>query len=313
MNERQSVSGMPRFHAGLLHPRYWPTWLGLALFRLFSLLPIAIIDAVAGALGKGFYRINAKRVRFAHANLMQCFPELSAEERDEIVKQHFVHQMRSVMHYGLIWWSSRRRLESMIDLQGAELVAQARAAGKNVIALTSHSVGLEFSVTAMGLNWECSGPYKPMKNALIDWMVAGGRTRFAVKAFARSDGLRPIIKDTRAGRLMIYLADEDLGRDNSVFASFFAAQKATLPVLARLVKNCNAVVIPCSSCYDVRRHQYVVKLYDIIDGFEDHDELDSAEHMNRAIERTVNECIPQYFWTLRLFKTRPEGEPNIYA
>ena len=313
MNERQSVSSMPRFHAGLQHPRYWPTWLGLALFRLFSLLPIAIIDAVAGALGKGFYRINAKRVRFAHANLMQCFPELSAEERDEIVKQHFVHQMRSVMHYGLIWWSSRRRLESMIDLQGADLVAQARAAGKNVIALTSHSVGLEFSVTAMGLNWECSGPYKPMKNALIDWMVAGGRTRFAVKAFARSDGLRPIIKDTRAGRLMIYLADEDLGRDNSVFASFFAAQKATLPVLARLVKNCNAVVIPCSSCYDVRRHQYVVKLYDIIEGFEDHDELDSAEHMNRAIERTVNECIPQYFWTLRLFKTRPEGEPNIYA
>jgi len=313
MSADRTVSSMPRFGTALLHPRYWLQWLALALFYLFSMMPMAVIDSVAHRLGGLFYRINQKRVRFANINLKMCFPEMEQAERERLVREHFQHQMRSVMHYGLVWWASRRRLQSMVEIQGQEIIESCRQQGRNVIALTSHSVGLEFSVGALGLYHECSGPYKPMKNPLVDWLVARGRTRFGVRAYTRDEGLRPIIKDTKQGRVMIYLADEDLGADKSVFADFFAAKKATIPVLARLAKQCNASVVPCTSCYDTVRRKYIVHLYDALDDFESHDEQASAENMNRAVERTVKQCVAQYFWTLRLFKTRPEGEAPVYA
>ena len=43
------------------------------------------------------------------------------------------------------------------------------------------------------------------------------------------------------------------------------------------------------------------------------DELEDAGHMNRVIEQAVLECVPQYFWTMKWFRTRPEGGAEIYA
>ena len=291
------IKSLPVFGAYLLHPRHWLNWLLLLLFFLFSLLPIALIDRVAELVAKIAYRKNAKRVHYAKVNLALCFPHKSQQEITELVKQHFSFQMKSVLHYGLIWWAPKFRLRRLISLQGMEAIEQHHGAGKQVIALTSHSVGLEFAVTALSLKFDCSGPYNSMKNKLFDWLVAHGRTRFGVRAYTRDAGFRPLIRDTRGGRVLIYLGDEDLGAERSVFAPFFGVQKATVPVLGRLAKQCNAVVLPCVSCYDAKQHKYIVKvLPEIEDLNAESDELAAAQ-MNKAIEDTVHECVAQYFWT----------------
>lgn len=301
------------FGRHLLHPRYWHLWLFLAGFYVFSWLPLALIDVFAEALAALAYRKNKKRVHYASVNLSLCFPDKTPAQIAAMVRRHFSYQMKSVMHYGLVWWAPKWRLRKLVQLQGWEHIERARAQGQQVIALTSHSVGLEFAVSALSLQFDCSGMYKNMKNPLIDFMVARGRTRFGVRAYSRDQGLRPLIRDTRNGRVMIYLGDEDLGAQHSVFALFFGVQKATLPVLGRLAKQCRAVVLPCISCYDTQARRYVVRLLPPIDTPSADDEQLAALQMNRAIERTVRECVVQYFWTLRLFKTRPPGETPVYG
>lgn len=34
--------------------------------------------------------------------------------------------------------------------------------------------------------------------------------------------------------------------------------------------------------------------------------------MNQAIEKTIALCPAQYYWSFRLFKTRPPGEASYY-
>lgn len=309
----QHSPSLPVFGMHLLHPRYFITWLLLTIFFVFSLFPVVVIDRVAELLAAIAYRRNRKRVRYASVNIALCFPDKSQAEIDASVREHFSYHMKSVMHYGLIWWAPRFRLRRMVMLQGEDLIQACQQAGKQVIALTSHSVGLEFAVTALSLNYPCCGPYKSMKNEVIDWLVARGRTRFGVRAFTREDGFRPLIRNTRDGRVLIYLADEDLGEKNSVFAPFFGVQKATVPVLGRLARQCDAEVLPCISCYDPTCRQYIVKLLPAIEGLSAEDEQLSATLMNAAIESTVKECLAQYFWTLRLFKTRPAGKASVYG
>ncbi|MCP4489449.1 MAG: lipid A biosynthesis acyltransferase [Gammaproteobacteria bacterium] len=306
------MSSSPSFSAELLLPKYWLSWIFLSLFFLFSLLPLSVIDSLARVLAFLSYRNNRKRVFYATRNLALCFPDKSDAEVEQLAKDHIFYRTLSLLHYGLVWWAPTFRLRQIIELQGAELLEAYRAQGKQVIALTSHSVGLEFAVLALSMNYQCSGPYNSLKNKVVDWLVARGRTRFGVRAYTREQGLRPLIKDTKNNRILIYLADEDLGAARSVFAPFFNVQKATVPVLGRLASQCNAVVMPCVSCYDMNRKKYVVKLLPAIELLSKDDNVLAATQMNCAIEQTVRECIAQYLWTLALFRTRPEGEASLY-
>jgi lauroyl-KDO2-lipid IV(A) myristoyltransferase len=112
--------------------------------------------------------------------------------------------------------------------------------------------------------------------------------------------------------VLIYLADEDLGEKNSVFVPFFGVQKATIPVLGRLTKSCDAVVLPCVSCYEPENRRYSIRLLPEIKDFPSGDDVQDSASMNRAIEAAIMHCPIQYLWTLRYFKTRPPGEASVY-
>ena len=161
---------LPRFSLALLAPRYWMTWLLLLVFYMFSWLPLGVIDAVAARLGDYASGKNRKRGAIVRRNLQLCFPNSAENEIETILQAHFRAYVRSILHYGLIWWAPRWRLRRHLELRGYEQIAEYRAQGRNIIALTCHSVGLEFSVIALSMRELCGGPYKPMKNRLIDWM-----------------------------------------------------------------------------------------------------------------------------------------------
>ncbi len=303
---------LPRFSMALLAPRYWLLWLLLAVFYVFSWLPVAVIDRVANRLGDFAAKKNRKRALVARRNLELCFPDKHPDEIEILIRDHFRAYLRSLLHYPLIWWAPRWRLQRHIELQGEELIAQQRVQGKNIIILTCHSVGLEFSVAALTKYTACAGPYKAMAHPLLNWLVARGRQQNNARVFTRDEGLRPLVQMARKGRAIIYLADEDLGPEVSVFVPFFGVQKATISVLGRLAKTCNAAVLPCISCYDAASRKYRVRLLPALQDFPQGDDQINARVMNAAIEAAVRECLPQYFWTMKWFRTRPPGEADLY-
>ena len=314
--ERQAGKGklvyQAEFKWAFLKPIYWSTWLSVLLLFVFFLLPDKLTNGVACLLGDLARVINKKRHRIAEINIQLCFPELDENSKAALIKGHFRAQMRSVLHYGLIWWGSEKTLQNKIIIKGQQHIESSLQKGRSVIVMTSHSVGLEMAVTAVTMKYPVSGPFKVLKNPLTNWLVAKGRTRFGTIIYSREAGLRPIIKDVQAGQLMFYLPDEDLGKDRSIFAPMFNVQKATVPVLGRLAKTCNADVLPCISCYDEEINKYVVYVLPAITGFPQGNDEQDATRMNQAIEETIQICPQQYFWTLRLFRTRPEGEERFY-
>jgi len=300
------------FSRALLHPRYWLTWLGIGLFYLITLLPLPVIDKIGAILGRLLMRKNRKRYAIVKTNLSLCFSNKNESELEVMVARHFEFLMQSMMHYGLTWWASASKLQRLLQLEGFEKVNQLQQQGHNVIILLSHCTGLEFAVSAITRAFASSGPYKPFKNPVVDYLIARARQRFGCRTFTREEGLRPIISDARQGRVIIYLADEDLGPGVSVFAPFFGVQKATIPVLGRLAKSCKAKVLPAISCYDQAAHRYRISLLDGLADYPQGDELVDAAGMNQMIEKTIESCPLQYLWILKFFKTRPEGETPLY-
>jgi len=305
-----------RFHLALLYPRYWTTWLALMIFFCITLLPLSVIDWLSVHLGNFAAAKNKKRFNIAQTNLTLCFPDKSDVEINAMLEKHFQAQFRSLLHYFILWWRPEWVVRRYIQTSGFEQVANYQQQGKNVIILLTHNVGLDFATAAITMAFPANGPYKKMRNPVIDWLIANARLRFTTKhggkLFTREQGLRPLIKGTREGKVLIYLADEDLGKQHSIFVDFFGVKKATLPVLGRLAKSCNAVVLPCVCCYQAGSKTYSVTLQPKIENMPSgSDEADSL-NMNKAVEKAIAQCPAQYLWTLRYFQTRPDGEASVY-
>lgn len=271
-----------------------------------------IQDFLANRLGDFVRKTSKKRRIIARTNLDLCFPNMSDCEKQQILCANFRHMARSLLHYGLFWWAPNAWLNRRISIVGEENILDARIKGRSVIVMAAHSLGLESAAVATTLRYQATGIFNPMKNKLLDWLVARGRTRHGGLIHTRRSGLRPLIKDVRQGAILFYLPDEDLGKDRSLFSAFFGVQKATVPVLGRLSKSCNADVIPCIACYDEASRQYIIHYFPALTGFPTGDDAADTLLMNQALEKIIDLCPEQYFWTMKLFKTRPKGEAGYY-
>ena len=106
-----------------------------------------------------------------------------------------------------------------------------------------------------------------------------------------------------------FLPDEDFGEALSVYADFFATEKATLPGLNKMAKVAKAEVIPMFATYNAEKGKYVMEILPPIHF--DGTEQQSARAMNEVVEYFVEKDPKQYVWILRLLKTRRDGE-DIY-
>ncbi len=303
----------PPFPARFLAPRFWGTWVGIALLWLLTQLPRSLRTALGDRAGDLILRRNRKRRDIVFTNLEWCYPELSDTERLAIARRYFRNMARCLLDYGILWFGSRARLKRTVTLEGEEHLRPHLEANRPLILLTCHHVALDFAGIAYNLHHPVVSIFKQGRNPLIDWFIARGRARLGAVIYERDDNMRPIVKATRAGYALYYLPDEDLGPERSVFAPFFGVQTATIPALGRLAKLCRATVLPYMAYYDPASGAYTARLFPALEAYPTGDEVQDAARMNEALEAMIRLAPDQYMWSLRLFQTRPAGEPHPYG
>ncbi len=303
----------PPFSASFFAPRFWPTWWGLALLGWLALLPGSLRRALGRRIGDLIFARHHKRRAIIATNLAWCFPELDEAQREQMSRDYFQVMAQSFLDYGVLWWGSRRRLDQMLKLEGGELLQAQREAGRAVILLTSHNIGLDFGAAALTRHFPSVGLVKTARNPLFDWFMARGRTRFKGILFRREEGMRPVIKAIKKGHAFYYLPDEDLGPQNSAFVPFFGVQTATIDALPRLAKMSRAVVLPFTTIYRPEHGEYVARICPPLQDFPGDDSVADAARMNQELERLIRQAPAQYMWSMRIFQTRPDGSPAPYV
>lgn len=303
-----------QFLKSFLLPKYWGVWLGVLFLVLFAYVPFRVRDKLAAWLGKRVYHYlkkrNKKQYHRALVNLRYCFPNWSEAKREETIEAMFVTVAQTMLGIGEIALRSVKHLQQRSEFSGLEHLTQAKAEGKNIILLVPHT----WSIDASGIVLHTYGMpmvsmYNPHRNALVDWLWNVTRERFGGKMHTRQNGIKPFLNDVRQGNMGYFLPDEDFGEALSVYADFFATEKATLPGLNKMAKVAKAEVIPMFATYNAEKGKYVMEILPPIHF--DGTEQQSARAMNEVVEYFVEKDPKQYVWILRLLKTRRDGE-DIY-
>lgn len=66
-------------------PRYWPTWLALAVLRFFEPLPYGLQAWLGRNLGRLLFLLPTGFKRIARRNIELCYPQMDARERESLL------------------------------------------------------------------------------------------------------------------------------------------------------------------------------------------------------------------------------------
>ena len=283
----------------------------LGLVWLLRLLPLALLAPLGRGLGFLLYVLGRERRKVVLTNLMLCFPQRSEAQRRHIARLHFQAFGRSLLAHGILWWSSRERVQRLVHVEGIE--HWQAVAGRPVIFLAPHFIGLDMGGIRIGAEHRVVSVYSRQKDSAFDEVLYHGRTRFVMpELYSRQEGVRPVVKALRRGLPFYYLPDMDFGSRDSIFVPFFGVPAATITGLSRIARLAGATVVPAVARQLPGAAGYALTFYPAWRDFPSNDVERDTRRMNAFIEERVLEMPEQYYWLHKRFKTRPPGEPRYY-
>ena len=294
-----------------LGPRHWLAWLGIGLLAGLAWLPWGVQRVLGRGFG-GFLRLALPtRRRIAARNLALCFPELDADARDRLLREHFRALGIGVFEFARAWWGSIGPLRRTATIEGLEHLAAARADDRGVILVSGHFTTLEVCGRLLCDHVPLAGMYRPYGQPAMEWAVRRGRARYAAQMFPKQD-VRGAVRHLKRGGLLWYAPDQDPSRGDSVHVPFFGQSAHSLTSTHQLARLSGAAVVVFEHA---RRDDggYALRLWPAFEGFPSADATVDTARVMAAIEAMARAAPAQYLWIHRRFKRRPEGIADPYA
>jgi len=291
----------------LAHPRFWPTWAGLALLWGCAHLPLSVTRALGRGLGRAAMAIAPERRHVTRVNIDLCFPELAANERERLVIAHFANLGESLFETAFAWWGPKRRLLKFRRFRGLDHLETARAQGGGVILLTGHFLTLEIGGQLLAQRVPLKATYAPPKNPVMSTLIGRLRGRYLEGLIHHAD-VRSTVRALRDGAVIGHIPDQG---GKGVEARFFGHPAASHVATAKLARMTGAPVVPYQP---VRLNDgtYELRFEPPLADFPDNDLEAATQRVNDTIETHVRAVPDQYLWSHKRFKPFRKGDRDPY-
>jgi len=295
-----------------LQPKYWPTWMGLSVMRGIERLPIAAQRRVGAALGNLIRLLPLAYVRIARRNIELCFPELTGEQRERLLAEHFRSLGVALLETPLAWWSTPGQLAQLVRIEGAEHLHAARARNCGVILLTAHFTSMEMAGRTLLAVAPVGFLYRATKNEVLAYALRRFRTGYGGHPIPMDD-IRAFITALRHKECVWYAPDQAYRKKGAEMVPMFGIPAATNTLTSRLARMTGALVLP----YFFRRLPgtagYLAVIHPPLENFPSDSPAADTERFNRMIEAQVRLAPEQYLWIHRRFKGLSEDYPDYYG
>ncbi|MDQ3180289.1 MAG: lysophospholipid acyltransferase family protein [Acidobacteriota bacterium] len=282
-----------------------------------GLFPLKTSMSIGKNIGYAIGSLVPKLKKTGRRNLEIAFSELSADEKEKVLRGTFESLGR---HLGFV--SHFRKLEredihNLVEVVGKEHFDKAHATGRGILFFTGHFGSWEvFNLLPPAFGFEMNILVRRIDNPLVENFVDKLRTRFGSVTLDKTKSARMMFRVLENGELLGILADLNAQEKEGVFVDFFGIPASTTISIAKLALKTNAVVLPAFAVWNEAKQKYVVHLEPPID-YEKGDKAGEdikvlTQKITTVVEKYVRQFPEQWLWIHKRWNTRPKGEPGLY-
>lgn len=284
--------------------------LGFWVGKYIARLPMPFLLSLGKGIGRISYHVAKKRRRIVERNIQLCFPNLSQDEKTQLVKDNFDSLGMGIFETLAAWLKPEKQVKEIFTYEGLENLEALKASGHGALLLTVHFCNLELGARAITLQTPFVAMYRQHKNKAYEERQFKMRTAQSQNEPVNRNEIRKTIKLLRSGKYLWYAPDQNYGGSDHVFVDFFGVKALMITATSQMAQLGKAKVLPY---YCIREgNQYKVKILPALDNFPSNSTTEDCEQLNKMFESWILEAPDQYLWAHRRFKTRPEGEKDLY-
>ena len=272
------------------------------VFRLFSVLPLWLIQCVGAALGwLAFLASATYRRRFLDNAAVAGY-------RFSQVRAGVAHAGRMVAELPRLWLGAPLPCR----MEGTVHVEQAYAAGRGIVYLCPHLGCFELAAQAAALRWSAQhGPitvlYRPARQPWLARVMETARNRPGMQAVPTTlTGVRQMLKALRRGEAVGLLPDQVPPQGQGVWLPVFGRAAYTMTLAARLAQQTGAAVLLARCEREPLGRGFTVYIEPLAAPLQQALEAGTLQ-ISRAMEQVIRQCPQQYLWGYGRYKV-PRGE-----
>ncbi|MBI3652499.1 MAG: lysophospholipid acyltransferase family protein [Acidobacteria bacterium] len=299
--------------------RNWVEFLpAYLLLKALGLLPRRTAISVSQFIARLIFKIHKRLRQTGYRNLELALPEVALQEREKILLGVFDNLGRMLGEFSQFLKISRDNIGEVVRYEGFEHYAQAKAKGKGVLMLTGHLGAWELCAFAHGVyGHPLRFLARPLDNPLLETLINRYRALSQNLPIDKNNSVREVLKTLRSGNDVGLLIDANTLANEGVFCDFFGIPACSTTGLAVFALRADAPVVPGFLIWDEGLHQHVLHFAPEIPlirtgDFKEEVALNTAR-FTQVIEEWVRRHPPQWLWIHRRWRTRPAGEPDLYA
>lgn len=290
--------------------------LALAVLNLIALLPWSAVQNLGAAIGWLMWKIPNRSREVARINLSHCFPELSADEINQLTGRSLKGIGKSFTESACAWiWPPAKTLAYVRETEGLDILQDALASGKGVIAITSHLGNWEVLNHFFCAQCKPITFYRPPKLKALDELLKKQRTQLGNRiAPSTREGITRIMKEVRKGGAVGIPVDPEPSRSSGEFVPFLGTTALTSKFVTSMLggkqDKVSAVFMHVIRLADGSGFKVILEAAP--DEMYSSDSYVAVSAMSDVLARYVQRWPDQYMWTMKRFKKRPEGEKRWY-
>ncbi|SFR85394.1 KDO2-lipid IV(A) lauroyltransferase [Marinobacter daqiaonensis] len=289
-------------------------------FAVFALrwagkLSLHMAQRLGRILGSLSWWLPSRSKQVTTANISLCFPELTEDQRQRLIRSSLRHTGQTFLEIPLMWeWPVERCLDLVREVKGLELIDDALAAGKGVVLLAPHLGNWELAGIYFSSRYRMAALYSPPNLPdFEDYMIQARERAGSVLVRGDRRGLARMVKLLKEGHVAGILPDQSPDKKSGyAFGPFFGINVRTMTLASKMIAKSGAASFTtfAERLKDGEGFRIVIRSTE--PGIDSADPVEAVTALNLSVENCVREIPEQYQWEYKRFRHRSPGEVNPY-
>jgi KDO2-lipid IV(A) lauroyltransferase len=276
------------------------------LFKSLSRAPLWALYGLSTVLYLLAYYVARHRHKVIREQLAKVFPNLAERERIAIHKRFLKNFCDVLVETVRSMSITREDMIRRVRVVNIEALTEPLAAGRSVLAVTSHLCNWEWLLHGMALQlkYPVDAAYKPLHDLWADRLMLEARSRFGARLVPAKELLGDFLNRRAVVRAVAMNADQAPVSTDKRYWTTFLGQDTAFYVGAEQIARAMRLPVWYLLMRRVSRGRYEVEVRMLWDGREALEPNAITERYARACEADVYKHPADWLWSYRRWKLK---------